>query len=133
MQERSKACTGTGFEHYVIDGIRAGRLSSELRNFDLTRLAAAMKPARDAQFQYLGLQAIYDRYLIHDDGRRIETPQYFWMRVAMGLALSESSAKSAPSSFRSAVDFRFHRQHRPCSIPARAHPQLLVLSEHGQR
>jgi len=81
------------FEHYVIDGIRAGRLSSELREFDLTRLAAAMKPERDLLFQYLGLQAIYDRYLLHIGGQRIETPQYFWMRVAMGLALREGDAR----------------------------------------
>ncbi len=81
------------FEHYVIDGIRAARLTPDLREFDLTRLAAAMKPERDLHFQYLGLQAIHDRYLLHIGGQRIETPQYFWMRVAMGLALREGDAR----------------------------------------
>lgn len=77
------------FEHYVIEGVRAGRLTEELRTFDLDRIAAALAPVRDKSFRYLGLQTIYDRYLVHIDGRRIETPQYFWMRVAMGLALNE--------------------------------------------
>ncbi|MEM6978533.1 MAG: ribonucleoside-diphosphate reductase subunit alpha, partial [Planctomycetota bacterium] len=78
------------FEHYVIEGIRAGRLSEDLRNFDLNQIAASLLPERDGSFRYLGLQTIYDRYLLHVEGRRIETPQYFWMRVAMGLALDES-------------------------------------------
>lgn len=78
------------FEHYVIEGVRAGRLSKDLRTFDVCKIAAALVPDRDKSFRYLGLQTIYDRYLLHIDGRRIETPQYFWMRVAMGLALSES-------------------------------------------
>lgn len=78
------------FEHYIIEGIRCDRLSEELRDFDLRRLSDALSPERDTQFQYLGLQTIYDRYLLHKDGRRIETPQYFWMRVAMGLALAET-------------------------------------------
>src|SRR5690606_4063922 len=67
------------FEHYIIDGIMADRLSNELRQFDLTKIAEALKPERDTLFKYLGLQAIYDRYLLHIEGRRIETPQYFWM------------------------------------------------------
>ncbi len=83
------------FEHYIIDGIAAERLTPDLRELDLTRLAAALKPERDNLFRYLGLQAIYDRYLLHVDGRRIETPQYFWMRVAMGIALNEQTDREA--------------------------------------
>ncbi len=79
------------FEHYVIEGVRAGRLSSDLRSFDLNQIADGLNPARDQKFRYLGLQTIYDRYLTHIEGRRIETPQYFWMRVAMGLALAETA------------------------------------------
>lgn len=79
------------FEHYIIEGMRAGRLSSELRSFDLSKIASALEPSRDQMFRYLGLQTIYDRYLLHIEGRRIETPQYFWMRVAMGLALAETA------------------------------------------
>lgn len=83
------------FEHYVIEGIRAKRLSEDLRDFDLDRLADALAPERDSQFRYLGVQTIYDRYLLHVDGRRIEPPQYFWMRVAMGLALREAEDREA--------------------------------------
>ncbi|QDS94730.1 Ribonucleoside-diphosphate reductase NrdZ [Roseimaritima multifibrata] len=71
-------------------GVRADRLSSDLRSFDLNKIADALQPSRDRDFRYLGLQTIYDRYLTHIEGRRIETPQYFWMRVAMGLALAET-------------------------------------------
>jgi ribonucleoside-diphosphate reductase alpha chain len=77
------------FEHYIIEGIQQERLSSDLRSFDVNRLAAALRIDRDKNFKYLGVQTIYDRYLLHVEGRRIEAPQYFWMRVAMGLALAE--------------------------------------------
>ena len=65
-------------------------LDKQLSRFDLTRLGAALKPERDLQFTYLGLQTLYDRYFIHTaEGPRIELPQAFFMRVAMGLAINE--------------------------------------------
>ena len=82
------------FAEFVATGIQAGRLTAALQEFDLERLAAALVPDRDTLFPYLGLQTIYDRYLLHVDDRRIETPQYFWMRVAMGLALGETSHRN---------------------------------------
>lgn len=82
------------FTNYLEEGIREGRLTPALREFDLKRLAAAMNPERDLQFNYMGLQTIYDRYLIHVRNRRIETPQYFWMRVAMGLSVNEGTHKN---------------------------------------
>ncbi|MES2790839.1 MAG: ribonucleoside-diphosphate reductase subunit alpha [Planctomycetota bacterium] len=113
------------FEHYVIDGIRAGRLSSELRSFDLEKLASAMQPARDAQFHYLGLQAIYDRYLLHVNGRRIETPQYFWMRVAMGLALREPNREERAIEFYEVLStFRFTSATPTLFNSGTPHPQL---------
>ena len=63
-------------------------LDPRLASFDLPRLAAAFKPERDRQFGYLGLQTLYDRYFLHIDEVRIELPQAFFMRVAMGLALN---------------------------------------------
>jgi ribonucleoside-diphosphate reductase alpha chain len=113
------------FEHYVIDGIRAGRLSPVLREFDLARLARAMQPARDAQFQYLGLQAIYDRYLLHVDDRRIETPQYFWMRVAMGLAIGETQREERAIEFYEALSsFRYTSATPTLFNSGTVHPQL---------
>ena len=56
---------------------------------DLKRISQALDIDRDKNFAYLGLQTIYDRYLLHVDGRRMESPQAFWMRVAMGLSINE--------------------------------------------
>jgi len=77
------------FPRYVKKGIDTELLDPELGRFDLGRLAAALKPERDLNFQYLGLQTLYDRYFLHVDGTRFELPQAFFMRVAMGLALRE--------------------------------------------
>ena len=82
------------FEKYVALGVEVGRLSPELLKFDLRKLAEALRLDRDQQFTYMGAQTLYDRYLIHHEGRRIETTQYFWMRVAMGLALNEGEEKT---------------------------------------
>ena len=113
------------FEHYVIDGIRAGRLTAELRKFDLVKLAAAMQPQRDEQFRYLGVQAIYDRYLLHVDGRRIETPQYFWMRVAMGLAMQEDAREERAIEFYEVLStFRFTSATPTLFNSGTPHPQL---------
>lgn len=82
------------FKAYLEEGIAADRLSPDLLGFDLEKIAAALKPDRDLQFNYMGLQTIYDRYLIHIGGRRIESPQFFWMRVCLGLALNEGAQKN---------------------------------------
>ncbi len=81
------------FIDYITRGVEAKRLSPELLKYDLQKIADALQPSRDLLFNYLGIQTIYDRYLIHIKGRRIETPQYFWMRVALGLALNEGPQK----------------------------------------
>ncbi|GMW03843.1 MAG: ribonucleoside-diphosphate reductase subunit alpha [Candidatus Hydrogenedentota bacterium] len=88
------------FSHYIEEGIRLERLSPALAGFDLPKLADALDFSRDGLFTYMGLQTLYDRYLIHDKERRIESPQYFWMRVAMGLAINEGEQKN-----ERAVDF----------------------------
>ncbi|MFN9489999.1 MAG: ribonucleoside-diphosphate reductase subunit alpha [Betaproteobacteria bacterium] len=70
-------------------GIEAELLDERLGQYDLAALGAALDPSRDLKFAYLGLQILYDRYFLHIEGRRIELPQVFFMRVAMGLALNE--------------------------------------------
>ena len=82
------------FKAYIEEGIAAGRLTPDLLGYDIEKIAAALKPERDLQFNYMGLQTIYDRYLIHIGGRRIESPQFFWMRVCLGLALNEGAQKN---------------------------------------
>ncbi|MEZ5476696.1 MAG: ribonucleoside-diphosphate reductase subunit alpha [Thiolinea sp.] len=70
-------------------GVEVHLLHEELLRYDLERLGAALKPERDQQFTYLGLQTLYDRYFLHAHGTRFELPQVFFMRVAMGLAINE--------------------------------------------
>jgi ribonucleoside-diphosphate reductase alpha chain len=82
------------FEQYLKRAIEVERITPELLNFDLEALAKAMKLERDQQFTFLGLQTLYDRYLIHHEDHRLETPQIFWMRVAMGLSIREGKQKT---------------------------------------
>ena len=87
------------FAEGIAQGIAAGLLDPRLAEFDLQRLAAALRCERDGQFRYLGLQTLYDRYFLHVEGRRIETPQLFFMRVAMGLALNEIDREARALEF----------------------------------
>ncbi len=83
------AAHARAFRPLLERGIAIGRLAPDLLEYDTARLAAALDPTADLDFDYLGLQTLYDRYLLTDKmgraPRRIETPQLFWMRVAMGL------------------------------------------------
>ena len=87
------------FPRFIQKGIDADLLDSKLAQFDLHRLAQALVPERDLQFGYLGLQTLYDRYFLHIDGNRIEMPQAFYMRVAMGLALNEIDCEARAIEF----------------------------------
>ncbi len=77
------------FPAFIKRGIEAELLDQRLAQFDLARLSEALDADRDLQFDYLGLQTLYDRYFLHIKEQRIELPQAFFMRVAMGLALNE--------------------------------------------
>ncbi|WP_440902708.1 ribonucleotide reductase N-terminal alpha domain-containing protein, partial [Actinosynnema sp.] len=87
------------FPAYVELGVSVDRLDPELRAFDLPRLARAIRPERDLAFDFLGMQTLYDRYFLHDDGVRYELPQAFFMRVAMGLALREDDREARAIEF----------------------------------
>ncbi len=78
------------FAAYVRRAADLEHLDPQLARYDLERLGAALRPERDLQLNYLGLQTLYDRYFIHTaSGIRFELPQAFFMRVAMGLAINE--------------------------------------------
>jgi len=77
------------FPRFIKKGIEAELLDEKLAQYDLEKLGAALDASRDLQFGYLGLQTLYDRYFQHINEQRIELPQVFFMRVAMGLALNE--------------------------------------------
>ncbi|MDN3576975.1 ribonucleoside-diphosphate reductase subunit alpha [Chitinimonas viridis] len=87
------------FPKFIKQGIEAELLDPELAQFDLARLGAAMKYERDYQFDYLGLQTLFDRYFLHIHGHRIELPQAFFMRVAMGLAIREIDREARAIEF----------------------------------
>ena len=87
------------FPEFIKRGIAAELLDPKLATFDLARLGSALVASRDLQFQYLGLQTLYDRYFLHVEGRRIELPQAFFMRVAMGLALNEIDREARAIEF----------------------------------
>ena len=83
--------------------IKEDILDERLLEFDLNRLSEALVPDRDFKFKYLGLQILYDRYFNHINGRRLETPQAFWMRVSMGLAINEENKEEKAIEFYNAL------------------------------
>jgi ribonucleoside-diphosphate reductase alpha chain len=87
------------FPQFIRRGIDAELLDERMAQFDLVRLGAALKPERDMNFDYLGLQTLYDRYFLHIRKQRIELPQAFFMRVAMGLSLGEIDREARAIEF----------------------------------
>ena len=87
------------FAQFIERGIAHELLDSRLQQYDLAQLGAALKHERDMQFDYLGLQTLYDRYFLHVKEQRIELPQAFFMRVAMGLALNEIDREARAIEF----------------------------------
>ena len=92
-----KECHRKAFRKYIEHGVAIKRLNPRLKEYDLAKLAAALDPSSDLEFDFLGVQTLYDRYLLIDKvskpTRRMETPQFFWMRVAMGLFLDEKGER----------------------------------------
>ncbi|MCF7852368.1 MAG: ribonucleoside-diphosphate reductase subunit alpha [Simkaniaceae bacterium] len=95
------------FTRYLKKGISVGRVSEKLLDFDLEAIASALDIERDDLFSYLGLQTLYDRYFLHHLETRIETPQIFWMRVSMGLAIEEADKTQKAIEFYNTLS-RFH-------------------------
>ncbi|TNE83968.1 MAG: ribonucleoside-diphosphate reductase subunit alpha, partial [Gammaproteobacteria bacterium] len=87
------------FKASIHGAVDAELLDEAVLSFDLERLGAALRPERDLNFTYLGLQTLYDRYFLHRDKQRLEMPQGFFMRVAMGLALREDDPNSRAIEF----------------------------------
>ena len=87
------------FGQFIKQGVQAELLDDKMLQFDLARLGAAIDASRDLQFDYLGLQTLYDRYFLHIQEARIEMPQAFFMRVAMGLSLNEIDREARAIEF----------------------------------
>ncbi len=116
----------TFFATYIKFAVQQELLSKELLNFDLEYLGNHLVPKRDLIFKFLGLQNLYDRYFIHWESRRIELPQIFWMRVAMGLSIQEGSQKSvrAVEFYNMLSTFRFISSTPTLFNAGTHHPQL---------
>jgi ribonucleoside-diphosphate reductase alpha chain len=118
-----------GLVRYLTVGVAVGELDPRLLEFDLPVLARALAPERDEWLTYTGITTLADRYLVrHPETRALlETPQFLFMRVAMGLSLAEPAAR------RTAWALRFYealsRLHYLPSTPTlfnagTTHPQL---------
>ncbi|OGY46991.1 MAG: ribonucleoside-diphosphate reductase subunit alpha [Candidatus Buchananbacteria bacterium RIFCSPHIGHO2_01_FULL_47_11b] len=119
------------YQQAFIAGIKKGveidRLDPRLLNFDLESLSKKIKPQRDDLFRYLGAQTLYDRYFIsHPETKQVlETPQGFWMRVAMGLAIQEEQKEQRAAEFYEAMStLRFVPSTPTLFHAGGTHPQL---------
>ncbi|MBP9912708.1 MAG: ribonucleoside-diphosphate reductase subunit alpha [Opitutaceae bacterium] len=103
------------FRKYLEHGVAIKRLNPRLLDYDLAKLESALDPSSDLEFDFLGIQTLYDRYLIIDKtkkpSRRLETPQFFWMRVAMGLMLDEPADREG----KAAALYDLYKTRRFCS------------------
>ncbi len=92
----------TSFVAFVKDNVKNNRLDKRLLEFDLEVLADYIQPERDHEFDYMGLDMLNDRYFMQIEGRgiRLEAPQMFWMRIAMGLSVLEKKTERDASAKR---------------------------------
>ncbi len=113
------------FQDAIRQGLHAGTLDERMGRFDLGLLSASLKPERDELFQYLGVQTLYDRYFIRHDRRSVETPQGFWMRVAMGLSVEEPNCNERALEFYELFSNLYYVSSTPTLFHAgTSHPQL---------
>ncbi len=97
--EDMKSLYADYFREFIHKAAELELVDSKLCLFDLEQLGRALLPERDAKFDYLGLQTLYDRYFIHSNKTRFELPQAFFMRVAMGLAMNEIDREARAIEF----------------------------------
>lgn len=119
----------TGYASYfrsmLEDGIAADQYDARLLDFDIARLSAAIKPERDGLYDYLGMQTLYDRYLVDIGGKRIELPQTMLMRIAMGLSFNEDERTGMALAFYDLLSTHDYMASTPTLFNAgRKHPQL---------
>jgi ribonucleoside-diphosphate reductase alpha chain len=109
------AAHAKAFRAYLEHGVAINRLSPDLLAYDTEALARVLDPTADLDFDYLGLQTLYDRYLLTDKTtqktQRIETPQFFWMRVAMGLFKAETAGREE----KAIALYHLYKNRRFCS------------------
>lgn len=115
-----------GFATSLERALEEKRLDPRMATFDLQKLSAGMHPERDGLLKYMGVQVLYDRYFLQDMEQKIlEVPQYFWMRVAMGLALEEKNKEERALEFYDVMSTLHYVPSTPTLFNAgTAHPQM---------
>ncbi len=114
------------FPEIIKAGIAEQRFDARLANFDLQRLAKAMDPKRDTLFEFMGLQVLHDRYFVKTEQQKfLETPQYFWMRVAMGISILEKDPTQAAIDAYETLSRMLYVPSTPTLLHSgTAHPQM---------
>ncbi len=115
-----------GFATCIADGIEKKRLDPALADFDIAKLSAQLDTARDGLFESMGITVLLDRYFLRDaEQKLLETPQYFWMRVAMGLSLCEKDRNEKAIEFYHTLSQMKYVPSTPTLLHAGTHrPQL---------
>ena len=115
----------SAFRDGIRRGVNAGTFDRRLLDYDFERLSAALRPERDGQFLYMGVQTLFERYFTRVDGAVIETPQAFWMRVAMGIARPEQDREAQAIRFYELISsLRFVPSTPTLFHAGTNHPQL---------
>lgn len=114
------------FARNIRQGVEEKKLDPRLLSFDLERMSALLRPERDDLFQYLGVETLHDRYFIRGNNKQVlETPQYLWMRVAMGIALDEHDKEARAEQFYEVMStLRFVPSTPTLFHAGTPHPQL---------
>ncbi|MFT5281070.1 MAG: ribonucleoside-diphosphate reductase alpha chain [Flavobacteriaceae bacterium] len=114
------------FEVSMKHGVEEGRIHPDLLSYDFEKVSSALKPERDNLFEYMGAQVLHDRYFMRDTNMKLfETPQYFWMRVAMGLALKEEDKEEKAIEFYDTLSQLFYVPSTPTLLHSGTnHPQM---------
>jgi ribonucleoside-diphosphate reductase alpha chain len=124
LHDAGSACQ-KHFGSFIKTAIDGGLLHEDLLKFDLNRLGSALRTARDLNFAFIGLQTLVDRYFLKLNDTTIETPQYFWMRIAMGLAINESNPNEQAIEFYEVMSqFKFTPATPTLFNSGTRHPQL---------
>lgn len=114
------------FEKKIREGVESGRVDARMLDFDFDKLSSALVPERDSLFTYLGAQTLYERYFLRDSSQKhLETPQYFWMRIAMGLSLLEENKTDTAIEFYNTISQMLYVPSTPTLFHSgTSHPQM---------
>ncbi len=106
-------------------GVEDSTIDPRLLDFDLNFLASKLVLERDDLFEYLGIFNIYERYFLRIDGKPVEMPQIFWMRIAMGLAIEEEDKNKWAADFYDLISQFLYVPGTPTLLHSGCtHPQL---------